>query len=71
MCKVRREGDVLWIEDDRQRVFGVHVVKDTGKVMFTQPSGKPGVVRRISELSREATRTLARELLALVGEHDQ
>lgn len=71
MSEVQRKANLVWLKDSEGRVFGAHVVKETGDVMFTTPTGQPGVVNRVAEVPRDEARTFARELLALVGEHDQ
>lgn len=70
MTEVRREGTVVWVEDDHGRVLGA-TTTDDGDVQFTVPSGMRGTVKRVAVTTREEARQFARELLALVGEHDQ
>jgi hypothetical protein len=71
MSEVKRVGTVVWVKDESDRVLGAHIVKETGDVMFTVPSGKLGIVKRVAEVSRGEAREFAHEILALIGEHDQ
>lgn len=67
---VTRIVNSVLLEDSSGRVLSATLGR-AGGVMFTIPTGKPGRVQRVVEVDREALRTYARELLTLVGEHDQ
>ncbi len=59
------------IEDSKGRSMAANVVKKTGEVLFSRPIGIPGRVGVIVQVTREQARQFARDLLKLVGEHDQ
>jgi len=59
------------LTDEHGRVLGAHIDERSGEVMFMCPSGKPGIVRRLSQVPREEARDFARHILAVVGEDDQ
>lgn len=70
-CAFTRVPDAVILRDWRERLLTFHTVEDTGTVLVMVPSGKPGVIRKIAELSRDDARELARSILDMLGEQDQ
>lgn len=62
---------VATINDVHGRQLTASIDARTGEVMLSRPCGKPGKVERVIQAQRVDVRRFARDLLALVGEHDQ
>lgn len=65
MTEVKRDGNCLWVTDDNGRTLGAHIVDETGSIMFTQPSGTPGLVKKLAEMSYAEACVFAHHILAL------
>jgi len=61
----------LVVSDEQKRRMSISLDAATGEVLVAIPTGKPGLIRRLVQLSREDALNLARGVLDLVGEDDQ